>query len=328
MVGVDDKSEPVAPPEHTVAPDAPLFIVLNPGSGKHGDEDVRATIETTLNSAGRTYFLHEVDEPSQLQRIAHEAVSKARAQRGVVVAAGGDGTINTVAAATLGSACVFGVLPLGTFNYFGRTHGITSDVQAACQMLLTTRAFEVQVGLLNDRIFLVNGSIGLYPELLENREQAKRQLGRRRWVAILSALATLLQPHRLLRIDIETSRGKRSVSTPTLFVGNNRLQLVRVGIEEGQLVEHHRLVAVLVRPVGPLAMLALVWRAIWGRLGASEQVESFAFERITVRSRLGRRRFKVALDGEVDWMLAPLTFQVAPHPLLLLRPAEPGEDPG
>ena len=311
-----------------VSADAPLFIVINAGSGKHEDEDVRTVIETTLTHAGRAYSVHEVSDPAALGDVAREAVARARSQQGIVVAAGGDGTINTVAEATLGSGCPFGVVPLGTFNYFSRAHGIPSDVRTACQMLLGGRAFEVQVGLVNDRVFLVNGSIGLYPELLEEREQAKQQLGRSRWVAFGAALGTLLRPHRILYIEVQTKESREVIVTPVLFVGNNRLQLTRVGIPESDRVERHRLVAVVLRPVGVLGMLALLVRALLGRLGEEERVRSFAFERMTVRSRFGKRKFKVATDGEVDFLASPLTFRIAPHPLLLLRPADAGDDPG
>jgi diacylglycerol kinase family enzyme len=316
------------PEAHEVATDAPLFIVMNAGSGKHGDEDVRLTIETTLTSAGRPFSVHEVTDPGDLGSVAAAVVEQARAKRGVVVAAGGDGTINAVAAATLGSGCPFGVLPLGTFNYFSRVHGIPPEVRTACQILLTPRAFPVQVGLLNDKVFLVNGSIGLYPELLEEREQAKSQLGRSRWVAIGAAIATLLRPHQDLRIEVETKGLRRRLVTPALFVGNNRLQLERVGIPASDLVEHHRLVAVVLEPVGTWGMLLLMLRALLGRLGTTRKVESFAFDRMTVRPRFRKRRFKVATDGEVEELPLPLHFRIAPHPLLLLRPADPGPDPG
>jgi len=301
---------------------------MNRGSGHHDGEDVRLVVEATLTSAGRPFSLHEVTDPASLAETAAKAVELAKRTGGIVVAAGGDGTINAVVEATLGSGCPFGVLPLGTFNYFGRVHGIPSEPKVACQMLLAPRAFAVQVGLVNDRVFLVNGSIGLYPELLEEREEAKQRLGRSRFVAMGAALATLLRPHRLLRIAVEAKGSRTALVTPTLFVGNNRLQLERVGIPAASLVERHRLVAVVLRPVGILAMLALIVRALFGRLGEAERVTSFGFERMTVRSRFGRGRFKVATDGEVSWLTGPLTFRVAPHPLLLLRPAEPGDDPG
>lgn len=318
-----------APAEGVPVPtDAPLFIVMNAGSGHHEDEDVRLVIEATLTSAGRRFSVHEVDDPTRLKAVAAEVVERAREQRGIVVAAGGDGTINAVASATLGSGCPFGVLPLGTFNYFSRAHGIPSDTQAACQILLTPRAFAVQVGLVNDRVFLVNASIGLYPDLLEEREEAKAQLGRSRWVAFVAALATLFRPHHKLRIDIEAGERTRRVITPTLFVGNNHLQLERVGIPARDLTERHRLVAVVLKPVSTWGMLLLVVRALFGRLGEAPEIVHFGLERMTVHSRFGKRRFKVATDGEIEWLWAPLVFRVAPHPLLLLRPRDPGDDPG
>jgi diacylglycerol kinase family enzyme len=312
-----------------ISTSAPLFVVLNRGSGKHAEDDVRLAIEAELTAAGRTFSVLEVDEPAQLASIAAQAVVNARERRGIVVAAGGDGTINAVAAATLGSGCAFGVLPLGTFNYFSRAHGISSEVRAACQVLLGARAVDVQVGLVNDRVFLVNGSLGAYPELLEEREAAKQRLGRSRLVAIGAGLGSLLRSHRHLRLDIEEQSGRRRrVVAETLFVSNNRLQLQRVGIAESELVERGRLVAVVVKPTGVLATLALVLRALLGKLSEADEVMSFDFQRMTVRPRLGKRRIKIATDGEVVELPLPLTFRVAPHALRLLRPAVVGEDPG
>jgi diacylglycerol kinase family enzyme len=308
--------------------DAPLFVILNRKSGKHGGEDVRQTIEETLTNAGRRFSVLEHDGGEDFEARVASVVAEAAAARGVVVAAGGDGTINSVAAATLGSGCTFGVLPLGTFNYFSRAHGIPSDVSAACRILLEARAFEVQVGLVNDRVFLVNASLGLYPELLEEREAAKARLGRSRWVAFGAALHSLFRPHRRLRIDIEATSGRRSTVTQALFIGNNRLQLQRVGIPESERLERHRLVAVVTRPVGLLGMVGLVVRAALGKLGEAAAVTSFDFQSLRVRPRLGQSRVKVARDGEVEHLPVPLTFRVAPQPLWLLRPADPGEDPG
>jgi diacylglycerol kinase family enzyme len=323
----------VAPPVHTggieVPPQAPFFILMNSTSGKHDGEDVRLQIESTLTNHGRRVVIEAADDASSLKTKARDVVKRAKAEGAVVVAAGGDGTINTVAEATLGSGCLFGLIPLGTFNYFSRTHGIPSDVPAACEILLSERAFAVQVGLLNDRVFLVNASLGLYPELLEEREQAKRQLGRSRWVALGAALRTVLRRHRNLRIDLQTRGRRQPMVTPMLFVGNNRLQLERVGISASELVEQHRLIAVMLKPVGALEILKLIFlHAALGRLGEADEVVSFALEALTVRPRNGRRPVKVATDGEVAWIDPPLTFRIAPQPLLLLRPAHVTEDPG
>ena len=297
---------------------APFFIVLNLASGRPQGEAERLAIEDVLNGAGREYRVFCVDDANRLAVAAGEAVKAARERGGVVVAAGGDGTINTVIQACLGSGCPLGVLPQGTFNYFGRAHGIPADPIEATRALLTATVEPVQVGLVNGRAFIVNASVGLYPQLLEDREAYKARFGRNRAVAMWAGLATLVRGHRQLRLRIGAGSQSQTVRTPTLFVGNNRLQLEAIGIADAAAVESGKLVAITLRPVGTLALLWLTLRGAFGQLGAATDVQSFAFERMTVKLR--RRRIKVATDGEVGWLRTPLEFQVSVEALRLLKP--------
>lgn len=301
---------------------APLFVVINAGSG---DQDAQARIDTlreVFTAAGREHHILPVEQPSQLPQQAAAAVQQARAQRGVVVAAGGDGTLNAVAQAVIGSGCVFGVIPQGTFNYFGRTHGISQDTAQAARALLRARIEPVQVGQVNGQVFLVNASLGLYPQLLEDREVFKQKLGRSRVVALVSGLATLMRPLRQLDLHIESAGRTQQLRTPTLFVGNNDLQFERVGLARAvAALEHGQLAAIAMQPIGTLALLGLALRGALGHLGEAHKLTGFAFHRLRVQPR-GLRRIKVATDGEIRWMTTPLVFEVAPQPLPLLVPVE------
>ncbi|WP_326534983.1 diacylglycerol/lipid kinase family protein [Pseudorhodoferax sp.] len=305
------------------AADGPLVIVLNAGSGRADAETAQRTVTQVLAGAGRPHTLLRIERGMAVADVAAEAVRLAGGQRGAVVAAGGDGTLNAVAQAVLPAGLPFGVLPQGTFNYFSRTHGIASDTELATRALLRARPQPVQVGLVNERLFLVNASVGLYPQLLEDREAYKQRYGRRRWVAAWSALVTLLHAHRPLRLQIECQGQQRAVRTPTLFVANNALQLQQTGVPEAELLSQGQLVALMLRPVGTLAMLGLMLHGAFGRLGEADDVLRFGFERLGVRPAAPRRtaRVKVATDGEICWLRAPLTFKVSPRPLWLLTPA-------
>ncbi|MDM9559724.1 MULTISPECIES: diacylglycerol/lipid kinase family protein [Bordetella] len=300
----------------------PFFIVLNTGSGRDDANEVQAIIRRVLDGAGRRYELMPVDSGSQLASTAQAAVGRARDHGGVVVAAGGDGTLSAVAQAVLGTGLPFGILPQGTFNYFGRTYGIPQDTEIAARCLLAAQPQPVQVGLLNGQVFLVNASLGLYPQLLEDREAYKQRYGRSRYVALWSALVTLARAHRQLKVQLEYEGQQRSLRTPTIVVGNNALQLEQVGIAEADELERGRLVAMSVKPVGALALYGLVLRGWLSRLGDADHVMSFGFDRLTVRIGRGRRRVKVAMDGEIHWLDSPLEFIVSPQPLPLLVPPE------
>jgi len=307
-----------------LAPGAPFFVVMNAGSGRKQVDETRAVLERHLGGAGRRFDLSVVTDPRELAATARKAAERARADDGVLVGAGGDGTLCTVAEAALTAGVPFAVLPRGTFNYFSRDHGIPADLDASTKLLLEARAYPVQVGYVNDRMFIVNASLGLYPKLLEDRETYKQQFGRSRLVAMWSALFTLLRRHRHLHLHIEHEGRTREVRSSTLFVGNNRLQLEQIGMAEAKAVEYGLLVAIAPRPVGRLAHLILTVRGAAGRLSDSDHVMSFTFDRITVarptRPNDKRRRIKIATDGEIAWLDLPLEFRVSEKPLLLLKP--------
>lgn len=300
---------------------SPLFVVFNRSSGRGNRDEVGPAVEAACRAAGRVCELMPVEAPGRLAATAREAVRRARDAGGVVVAAGGDGTINCVVQAVLGSGCAFGVLPRGTFNYFARTHGIPAELDGALRVLLTETAVPVQVGLLNERVFNVNASIGLYSQSLEDREVWKQQFGRSRLVAVGAVLATILRGHRSLTLTIDLHGQTRQVRTPTVFVGNNALQMEQVGLPEAQAIDAGALAGVMLKPVGRWGLLKLLVRGALGRLRDADQVVNFAFDHLVVKNhRFGPRRVKVATDGEVLWMRLPLRFEVAPHPLWLIRP--------
>lgn len=315
----------------TINPSAPFFIVLNACSGHDDVDATRTLIETLLTEAGRDYHLMLVEDASLLSDISKKAVERAKAQDGVVIAAGGDGTINAVAQAVLGSGCPFGVLPQGTFNYFSRTHGIPADTAEALKVLLSSRAHPVRIGLVNDRVFLVNASLGLYPKLLEDREAYKEYYGRSRLVAWCAGIMTLLREHRAMRIQVEHGGQAYELRTLMIFVSNNRLQLERIGLPEAKAVKQGQLVAIVLKPVATLTLLRLMLRGALGQLGDADHIASFAFRQITVMPAstllYGRRRIKVAMDGEVTLLTPPLQFRLTPEELLLLKPeVAPGEN--
>jgi diacylglycerol kinase family enzyme len=308
-----------------VDPSSPLQFVINAAAGSSDADTKREVIETALRVAGRRGELL-FSRPAELARVAQEAATKAIATRTAVVAVGGDGTLNTVAQAAHAVGCAMGVVPQGTFNYFARTHSIPADPAEAARLLLRAVPAPVQVVAINDRVFLVNASLGLYPDLLEDREAYKSRFGRSRWVAFWAASATLLRAQQRLRLHIEQGASVRDVRTLTQFVGNNRLQLAQLGVPPQMRPESGpaggRITAVMLRPIGTLSMIRLMLHGAMGTIGEAQSVERFEFDHMVVKPTLaqGRRGVKVAFDGEVTKMRAPLDFRLLAKPLYLLMP--------
>lgn len=303
----------------------PACIVINARAGSAQGDAQRDDLEAALRSQGLAFEFFSAASSDEMPQCASRAVIEARRQQGLVVAVGGDGTINTVAQALQGSALPFGVLPAGTFNYFARAHALPEEAQSAVALWLDGSPQPVQAGLVNEQLFLVNASIGLYPKLLQAREEDNARLGRWRIVAAWAALRTVLRDNRSLHLRLDGDAQSERVRTPTLFIGNNTLQLEQFGLALATEVGGGRLAAVRVRPLRSWQLVGLALRGLIGLLGPSPEISATLFQTLRVQphGRRAARPLSVAFDGEVRTMTPPLHFRVAPDPLWLIKPVKP-----
>ena len=153
-----------------------------PDRGRSSDEAERARLRTLLNDAGLQPTIVEVTEGERIAAAVDSDPSE------IVVAAGGDGTISAVAARLLGSHRTLGVIPGGTLNHFAKDLGIPQDFTGAIAVLRARAIRRVDVAELNGRPFLNNSSLGLYPEIVREREQFQKH-GVRKWIAFAGAVA-------------------------------------------------------------------------------------------------------------------------------------------
>jgi diacylglycerol kinase family enzyme len=316
----------LSPPEEeaeaarTRGPEAEFFIVMNERSGASAKDEVRQAVEDELQKAGRRYRFISM-RPGQVPQACQDAARLATEEGGVLVAAGGDGTINCAAQAALARDCPLGVIAQGTFNLFARDLGLPLDAGEATRALLRAQPEPVQVCLVNERVFLVNASVGMYPKLLADREEVKNRLGRRRWIAMLAALKSLMEWRLQLALDAEMDGEITRLRTANVFLCNNRVQLQRLGIQDFvvEQVGEGRMACVLVPTMDGWAKLRMAVAAIFGKLGDARNIQSFPLRSLTVGARHARR-IKVATDGEVQWMQLPVRFTVAPRPLRVMLP--------
>ncbi len=246
------------------------------------------------------------------------AVRDARARASTVVAAGGDGTISSVAASVAGSQTALGILPLGTFNHFAKDLNIPLDLPNAVAVVAAGHLAHVDVGQVNDRVFINNSSIGIYPGIVEEREELRRQ-GHRKWPAAAIATYRVLRRYRGVTVRIEVDGRQRTWRTPFVFVGNNEYTIegIRLGsrarVDQGKLFVY---VAPRARTSDLPKLLAL---ALLGRASRSGSFEIVSATELTIDTRTPRR-IRVAADGEVTTMSTPLRYRTCPGALQVIVP--------
>lgn len=316
-----------AEPTQRVAGDAdrPLprlaaIVLLNPSAGSTWPAEVlRARLEAARARVEDEVRLVEVGPGQPLQSLAERAVADAAVANAVVVAAGGDGTVSTVARACFLRGVPLGVVPTGTFNYFAREWGVPEDPADALRAALAGRRVPVDVGFVNGRLFINNASFGIYPRLIRERESTSARLGRSRWVARLAAFVSLLRRQRRFAVSLETQGVRQMRRATMVFVGNNGLQLQQLGLEVADCVTLGRL-AVIVQPrIARWHRLRQLLLGLLGRLHQEATLECFCASTLVVDSK--RRMIELAIDGELCRLPPPLVFSKGARALTLMLPA-------
>ncbi len=196
-----------------------LRIVLN-GKGAHLPH-VREAVER-CRSEGHDVQVRVTWESGQASEFAEEA---ARARFDIVVAAGGDGTVNEVAAGVLragdAATTAIGIIPLGTANDFANGCHIPLDPTEALALITTTAPRRIDVGMINDRPFINVASAGIGAEITaETPAGMKRVLGGAAYSLVGLIKALSMKPH---EGKIITPEGTFSGQMMLLGIGNGRL---------------------------------------------------------------------------------------------------------
>ena len=236
----------------------------------------------------------------------------ARAERAVaegaatVVAGGGDGTINAVASVLAGTPVRLGVLPLGTLNHFAKDLKIPLDLEEAVANALHGVVAKVDVGEVNGRIFLNNSSLGIYPDIVRDREQQQRHLGRGKWPAFGWALLTALRRFPFLSVRLKINGEEHLRRTPFVFIGNNEyLQGLTLGARER--LDTGKLCLYVAQKPTRLGLLRYAVHALFGRLQEARDFDVLSAPSLDIETR--HQRLRVATDGEVTLMSPPLCYR-------------------
>jgi len=236
----------------------------------------------------------------------------------VLVAAGGDGTINAVAGVVRGTGTALGILPFGTLNHFAKDLRIPLDPVAAARVIAGGKRVAVDVGEVNGRCFINNASLGLYPGMVKERDRQQRRLRRSKRHAMVWATLAVLQRPPILDLRLDLDGEVHDYRAPYVFIGNNAYRMEGFDIGTRERVDEGCLSVYTTRAgtTGELVMLAL--RALFGRLRQAEDFFESHASSLRVVSR--KPRLLVATDGEVTPMKTPLEFRIVPRALEVIVP--------
>jgi diacylglycerol kinase family enzyme len=289
-------------------------VVLNDSSGSGNCAAAAQKLGEIFTAAGREARITVAKSGDAIRAAAEQAV---RDGCECLVAGGGDGTINTAAAAVVGTTVTLGVLPLGTLNHFAKDLGIPLKLDEAAQVVLDGTVCRVDVGEVSGRIFLNNSSLGVYPAIVRLRERYQAG-GLGKWIAALWAGLTVLRRHPFMAVRIVAEGRELIRRTPFVFVGNNQYRMVGLQAGSRESLVEGRVALYVLNAEHRTGLLHLAWQVLRKGIDQVQELELISVEHASIETR--RRQVQVALDGEVIVLPAPLVYRTRPQSLRVFVP--------
>ena len=297
---------------------AKAIVLLNQGAGAATEtEDARRQrVATALADVGIDATIRAVPG-DELEEAAHAA---AKENVDAVIAAGGDGTLSTVAGALVSTDMPMGILPLGTLNHFAKDMGIPLDLAAAARVIAGGLVAATDVAAVNGRVFINNSSLGAYPRLVLERETYRSRHGWNKWMAMGAAMLNLFRRFPLCDVRLETDTGSIVRRTPFVFVGNNEYELDMLNVGTRRCLDRGELCLYIASVQSRWGLLVLFVRTCLGSLKQSRDFHSFCLSGCSIATR--RHRLHVAVDGEVVTMNPPLEYAIRAQALRVIVPVD------
>jgi YegS/Rv2252/BmrU family lipid kinase len=271
-----------------------IVVILNPAARSDRARDVWEQIR----ALPRARILPTAAQ-GDAQRLAREA---AEAGRRIVVAAGGDGTVNEVVNGIAGSGTALGVLPVGTMNVFASELGLPNDIEEAWDIIDAGYTRTIDLARANEQFFVQLAGIGIDAQVVERTSREfKRSFGPLSYLFNAAQIAAQKPP----RLIVESEGATREGSF--VLIGNGRYYGAPIKVFKDARLDDGKLDVLIVHNLGYLDIVRYLTGVFTGTHTAFDDVEYFQTRDLVVRST---DDVPVEVDGELAGKL-PVQFRIA-----------------
>lgn len=287
------------------------LLLINPRSRKGRAAASRA--RTLLTQAGITLL-----QPAEEESRSYCELIAAYAHRiDAVIVGGGDGTLNAAAPGVMQTGLPLGILPLGTANDFARTLGIPATLEQAVQIITDGQLRAVDLGEVNQHLFLNVSSIGFSAELARNLTAESKK----RWGVGGYALAALrlLRQSRPFSATLIHEEQRMPIRTVQVSVGNGRFYGGGMKVEARAAPDDGLLDVYSLEVRHSWQLIALLPFLRRGTQGRWRNVRTFSTTALTIETR---RPHYINADGEIIGQ-TPAHFRLIAGAIQVYAPAGP-----
>jgi YegS/Rv2252/BmrU family lipid kinase len=294
----------------SLAPAKRIAFIVNPRAGTNLQRNIGDAVERYLNHKRFIYGIWFTEHPGHGYELAQKAVTEGF---DYVVAVGGDGSINEIAAALIGTETALGIIPAGSGNGLAMHLGYGRAIAPAVKKLNLAEKQRIDVGYLNGRPFFNVAGIG-FDGLVSNMMKQSSARGFLPYF-LKSVEAGLTYTPRACKIELDDQTITRKCFV--IAVANGPMYGYNVQIAPDAKLDDGLFEVVILNDAPRWQYFAAVPSTFNGKIYEAEFVEHFTTKKVVISAE---EPLHVHVDGEGLILEDTLEFSIKPQSLNILVP--------
>ncbi len=268
-----------------------IHFIVNPISGKGNNFLDKIFLEESFPKSKYEFFIKITSSPGHAAKFALVAITEGA---DIIVACGGDGTINEIASCLIGRDIPLGIIPLGSGNGLASNLQIPHQLNKALNVLIQGKVRSIDVGMVNSKYFFSNMGIGFDAAVIAHFSQLKQRQLKGYIKALLKTMRTYSSTGKVKIIN----NGKESYADPfLLFVSNSNRMGYGFTLTPKANISDGLLDMVLVKKMSKLKLLLFGLLVTIKRTNVLKEVNFQLIDKIVIHGN--GNLFQYQIDGEL-----------------------------
>jgi YegS/Rv2252/BmrU family lipid kinase len=281
-----------------------ILFIINPIAGNGRAKSLISIIKSTMEENKKKYDISITHAPKEAIKIAKEGISKGHK---IIVAVGGDGTINEVATGIMrGGKGILGIIPGGTGNDLARTLKIPENPREALRLILIGNSKKIDTCFVNNNLFLNIASIGLDSEVIKNIWKIRSRINGRISYVIGFIRTLLSYKYKILEIEIDNMHLNEEVILAA--IGNGKYYGGGMKICPSAIIEDGYFNVCVIRRINIVKLFLVFPSIFWGEhIKFKKYVNIYKGKEIKIK---GLERLWLNIDGELKEIGEEASFTI------------------
>ncbi|AJR04045.1 diacylglycerol/lipid kinase family protein [Siansivirga zeaxanthinifaciens] len=268
-----------------------IHFIINPVAGKGNNSLSYKHLKSFFNKEQYQIVIKQSTHKKHAVTLTQDSVNE---QADVIVACGGDGTINEVASCIVGSNIILGIIPLGSGNGLASNLKIPKNINKALNLIKAQNTLLIDSGVINERYFFSNCGIGFDAQVIKNYESYKHHTLKS---YIKAYFKTIFQKKELVDFEIEINDTILQVKPFMIFTSNSNELGYKISLTPQASLQDGILDIVIVSKIGKIKTLLVSILMLFKKHTLLKEVKQYESNKLVIHKN-NKASIETQIDGE------------------------------